>query len=308
MAGVLYQLGSFQFSLTNGSPENVSRTIAWSWPEQGRILRKPALQYLGPESTSINLSGVLYPGHTGKQATIDDIAEVANTGEPQQLSDGLGRVYGRFSILSLKEDRGVLMDTGAARRIAFTIELAEYGEDNPGERGSPLSASYSGAPSDLARQVASATTAFTGDASAFDLTSWIFGGTTAATTAGDAMAAGYSSNQLGAIAGVVQNDAALPGVLSSFGIGGLSSAQSGGWSSLGIDPAKILESVSAGTGATSMGLLLDPLKTAGGSALGAIGGSTLDSLTKILDQSSTLGVILDVDPVVTSSVRSLLGL
>ena len=35
----LYQLGSFQFNLPNGSPQNVDRNDAYRWEQQDRLLR-----------------------------------------------------------------------------------------------------------------------------------------------------------------------------------------------------------------------------------------------------------------------------
>ena len=52
------------------------------------------------------------------------------TGEPQLLTDGLGRVWGSWVILAINDQRSVLMDDGQPRKLGFDLTLREYGEDD----------------------------------------------------------------------------------------------------------------------------------------------------------------------------------
>ena len=50
-------------------------------------------------------------------------------GEPLQLVDGLGRVWGSWVIVEVGDTRSVLMDDGQPRRVGFEVKLKAYGED-----------------------------------------------------------------------------------------------------------------------------------------------------------------------------------
>lgn len=53
----------------------------------------------------------------------------AGRGEPLLLSEGTGRILGRWVIRQIEETRRELEADGAPRRIEFRLDLARYGED-----------------------------------------------------------------------------------------------------------------------------------------------------------------------------------
>ena len=73
MARPLFQLGSFQFDLPNGVPQTLDRTAEYRWEVQDRLLRDPAAQFMGPGSQQITLDGVLFPGFSGRQTTMETL-------------------------------------------------------------------------------------------------------------------------------------------------------------------------------------------------------------------------------------------
>ncbi|MEO1003565.1 MAG: phage tail protein [Cyanobacteria bacterium J06638_7] len=305
MAGTLYQIGSFQFNLTDGSPDELSRDMQWAWPQQGRILRKPALQFLGPGSDRITLNGVLYPGTTGNQGTIDTLRQLADSGEPQTLVDGLGRVYGRFAILNVRERRQVFLDTGAARRIEFELTLLEYGED--GSQARPSTARINN-PSLVEQLLGSVEdVSFDGEGSGFALTDWTrlpdFGD-----DLGSLQVAGFSSPQAALVGQVVGDPAQVRPSLDAFGAGGaLSGAQGDAWESIGVSPSGLLQAASSGLSPYATGISVDRLRTAGEGVINQVAGSAVNGVTSMLGASSTLGPLLSPDPGVASTVRGMLG-
>ena len=73
MARPLFQLGDFQFDLPNGVPQSLDRTAEFRWEQQDRLLRDPALQFMGPGAQEITLDGVLLPGLSGTQGTMETL-------------------------------------------------------------------------------------------------------------------------------------------------------------------------------------------------------------------------------------------
>lgn len=127
---VMMALGPFRFEVGQATYQSLAMRQSWRWPEQARIGREPALQYTGREPIEVTLSGTLYPSFDGGLAQVEQMRELADKGEPLQLVDGLGRVWGAWAIVEVGDTRSVLMDDGQPRRIAFELKLKSYGEDN----------------------------------------------------------------------------------------------------------------------------------------------------------------------------------
>ncbi|TGH28143.1 MAG: phage tail protein [Aphanocapsa feldmannii 277cI] len=166
MAGALFQLGRIQLSLTGGAPSELSYQAAYRWAPQNRIGRLPAMQFLGAGHQAITLKATLYPSQFGRQSTVDDLRALADSGDPQILSDALGRVYGPWCVKSVREDRQAFLANAAARQIAVKISLTAYGDDEPGDRASPLSTTISSVPASAVVAAADAVPPFAGPGSA----------------------------------------------------------------------------------------------------------------------------------------------
>jgi phage protein U len=304
MARPLFQLGSFQFDLPNGVPQSLDRTAEYRWELQDRLLRDPAAQFLGPGTQEITLDGVLFPGFSGRQSTMETLRELAAKGEPQMLTDGLGKVFGKWAIRRVQEGLGTFAPGGGARQITFNVGLVRYVEDNPGQAASPLSmnnaSSYAGAAATALAGVAP----LTGAGSAFKALDWATNPqfSVAATAAQNA---GFSLGQLASIAKSVANNDYVAAVLGAFGIAGLTIDQSNVWSALGIDAAGILSNMATGRGAPTTAVLLETLRPASYQTLqqlaGSIGGA--NGLRNLVRDAATISTVLDVDPHVTAAVR-----
>ena len=126
---VMLAMGPFRFEMGHATYQSLAMSQSWRWPEQARIGREPALQFTGREPAEIRLQGVLFPGFDAGLAQVEEMRELADRGEPLQLVDGLGRVWGSWVIVEVGDTRSVLMDDGQPRRVGFELKLKAYGED-----------------------------------------------------------------------------------------------------------------------------------------------------------------------------------
>lgn len=298
----LYQLGSFQFNLPNGSPQTVDRNDAYRWEQQDRLLREPANQWLGVGTREITLDGVLYPGFSGRQGTMQTLRDMAERGEPYMLNDGRGRVLGRWCIVSIREGRSVFVAGGDARQIDFSIRLVRYGEDNPGAKGSPLSVTA------LVKAAAAPTANFTAAGSAFNSLDWAQSFQWQGLTQQATQQAGFNLGQLSAIG----RTAPVPGsqvntTLQTFGLNGFTPQAAAGWGSLGVNAANLATTFTNGQGPAGIASVLGLARNAGAPALtsaGIVNPQHTSAINALLQQAATLGSILDVDPAITNAVRA----
>lgn len=129
MRNVLMALGPFRFEMARLAHDSLARRLELRWPAQERIGRPLALQYVGPGEERVTISGTLYPEVTGGANRLDDMRKTAQRGQALMLVSGLGRVFGRFAILSV-ETTGTFLDrAGEPRKIEFSLEIAAYGDD-----------------------------------------------------------------------------------------------------------------------------------------------------------------------------------
>jgi phage protein U len=307
MARPLFQLGDFQFDLPNGVPQTLDRTAEFRWEQQDRLLRDPALQFLGPGAQEITLDGVLLPGLSGTQGTMETLRTLAARGEPLMLTAGNGRVFGRWAIRQIREGQGTFAPGGAARQITFSLSLARYVEDNPGQASSPLALVNSSAPSTTLAQLSGGTGQFTAPGGAFEAVS-LNGLPSIAALPVSPQAAGIGVGQVAAIARAVTNRNYVGAALGAFGLAGLNPQQVTGWLGQGINAAQLVQQVAQGRGAPAMAVALDALRPAATSALQAIGGSgpAGDALGDLVRNAATITTILDVDPFTTAAVREAL--
>lgn len=313
MTKPLFQLGEFQFDLANGSPQTLDWQADYRWEEQGRLLRDPAQQFVGPGSQAITLDGILFPGFSGRQNTVEDLRALAREGKPLMLTDGLGKVYGRWAIKSLREGKGVFMDNGAARRIDFSIQLVFYGEDSPGEAASPFSIQPTGNLANLASQ-ATAGLNFTGAGSAFGAIDWSQATQWQGLTQ-QAAGAGFSLGQLGMIASTgaqiatqVASGNYVNAALGTFGLFGFNPAQATGWQALGVNAANLAQSHLNGAGPAGMALAVEAMANVGAPAMvdaGVLAPGNVTAVTRLLEAAATVTTLLTVDPKITDSLRPL---
>ena len=129
---VMLLLGDVPFELATTPYQRLRRHSVYTWPSQERVGRRPALQYTGQGADNITLAGTLYPEMTGGRGAVSRLRAAAQSGEPLDLVDGQGNVYGPWCIISVSDVAEVFFDDGTPRKIGFSLALSRYGEDEPG--------------------------------------------------------------------------------------------------------------------------------------------------------------------------------
>lgn len=138
MAMTMMALGEFRFALETAAYERLALSQSWRWPKLERITRDPALQFVGADTAEIALDGVIYPSFKGGLGQIERLRAMADEGRPLLLTDGLGRVWGKWAIEKIEDSRTHFTDDGQPRKIEFRLTLKAYGEDGPRVRWTPL--------------------------------------------------------------------------------------------------------------------------------------------------------------------------
>jgi uncharacterized protein len=126
---ILMGLGPFRFEAGRHAYEELERTVGGRWPAQERIGRRPALQFLGPAESEIEISATIFPHFSGGLEQVDAMGAAAEAGATLMLVSGAGRVFGRWVIKQLKDKQSYIDRDGTPRKVEVEITLARYGED-----------------------------------------------------------------------------------------------------------------------------------------------------------------------------------
>ena len=143
MIEIMMALGPFRFSVNTAAYQSLRRAAQYRWPAQERIGRAPARQFVGVGSETITLEGAIYPYadeplldqvinnqvSSGWNTQLDQLRELAALGEPQLLTDGRGKVWGKWCVESVDETQTVFFANGAPRKIEFNLSISSYGDE-----------------------------------------------------------------------------------------------------------------------------------------------------------------------------------
>lgn len=152
-------LGDFQFSLKTMTPNSITRTTEFNWPDADRIGDIPNLQNLGMSSDKIEIEGVFYPKlNAGTQYNSiekligDTVTKQVKSAAANFFGFGLedsfpgynslndlrnsklckiasnlindnGEILGKFVIMSVKETQSYFDKNGDAQKIEFSLVL-----------------------------------------------------------------------------------------------------------------------------------------------------------------------------------------
>ena len=130
MPSEMMSLGDFHFETGTAAYARLRQEAEYHWPGQSRIGGQTALQYVGEGERSMELDGVIYPLHSGGLGQMDALRGLASAGRPLLLTDGRGRVWGRWAIRRVTETQSVFFDNGVPRRIEFRLRISRYGESD----------------------------------------------------------------------------------------------------------------------------------------------------------------------------------
>ena len=125
----LMTLGQYVFGVDSAAYDELRRAAEYRWPEQERIGRPPARQWLGPGRETIELSGTIYPTARRAEAELDALRAEAGSGEPLRLTLGTGEILGLWAIERISSTGSFFLPGGAPRKAEFRLRLAYYGAD-----------------------------------------------------------------------------------------------------------------------------------------------------------------------------------
>ncbi len=126
----LMALGMFLFAMDTLPFEELQHKTDWRHARSARVGARDATQFVGVGDETINLSGAAYSELTDGRASLDQLRDMADTGDAFPLLDGAGTIYGNFVITALDRRHAYLMADGTPRRIDFAVDLLRV-DDTP---------------------------------------------------------------------------------------------------------------------------------------------------------------------------------
>ncbi len=120
---MLMALGMFIFDLPTLAHNELQRRASWRHTRSARVGARDATQYVGPGEETVSLSGAVYAEIADGRVSIDDLRDMAASGEAWPLLDGTGTLFGDYVIEAIDERHAHLMTGGRAQRIDFAIDL-----------------------------------------------------------------------------------------------------------------------------------------------------------------------------------------
>ncbi|MCX9039105.1 phage tail protein [Citrobacter portucalensis] len=121
-------LGMFVFTLKTVPYQELQFQKEWRHVSNGRVGKRPTLQFVGPDTDTITLSGVLLPEVTGGDISLLVLETMAEFGKAWPLIDGSGAIYGMYVITGLSRTKSEFFSDGKARRIEFSLSLKRVDE------------------------------------------------------------------------------------------------------------------------------------------------------------------------------------
>lgn len=125
---MMMTLGMFVFTLKTVPYQELQQQKEWRHASNNRVGKRPSLQFVGPDTDTITLSGVLMPAITGGSLSMLALETMAETGKGWPLIEGSGTIYGMYVISSMSRTKSEFFSDGAPRKVEFTITLKRVDE------------------------------------------------------------------------------------------------------------------------------------------------------------------------------------
>lgn len=126
----MMQLGSFRFAVYTAAYQELNRSTQYKWGAQEVYGGWDNLQFLGPGEDTQTLTGVIFPEFNGGTTQLNQLRQLAESGEPQLIITGTGKVLGYWAITQIDEGQTLFAAFGVPRRQEFTINLRKYSDDS----------------------------------------------------------------------------------------------------------------------------------------------------------------------------------
>lgn len=119
----LLSLGMFIFSTGLTAIDEIQRKTSYRYGTGNAVGVLPTLQYIGQDNDTMTLPGVLYPEITDLPIVLDELRDMAKTGQSYALLGGDGTYFGLWKITDIDEKRMHLLPDGTPRKIEFSLSL-----------------------------------------------------------------------------------------------------------------------------------------------------------------------------------------
>ena len=127
---MILSLGQFVFSVDTLTFNELQRSRSWSFANNDIAQGRPQYQFTGMGEETISIPFLIYQEHGfGNRQSVDDLAEMADTGAGYVLIDGSGYIYGVFAIDTIDDTRSYLTINGVPRKVDGTLKLTRV-DDN----------------------------------------------------------------------------------------------------------------------------------------------------------------------------------
>lgn len=127
---MILSLGQFVFSTDTLTFDELQRSRSWTFASNSIAQGRDQYQFTGVGEETISIPFLIYQEHGfGNRQSVDDLAEMADTGAGYVLIDGTGYIYGVFAIDSLDDTRSFLTINGVPRKVDGTLKLTRVDDD-----------------------------------------------------------------------------------------------------------------------------------------------------------------------------------
>lgn len=119
-------LGSLRFSVQESSYTRLSRQLEVTTAKLARAGAQVARQVLGEDET-LEIEGEVFLDWRGGPDRVQSFRDLARTHEPQTLTDGTGKVWGRYLVEHVGEQGEAFLENGVPLRQGFRLQLGLAG-------------------------------------------------------------------------------------------------------------------------------------------------------------------------------------
>lgn len=131
MAGpVIASLGDFAFEAHGFGLTGINRELKTPWATHKVPGGLDRLQWMGGDSETVKIQGVLFPHVFGGLETLEGIRQAALAGTPlhliQKLDATTGNVLSMFVVENVSDNQTFIAANGVAMRNAYTLSLRQF--------------------------------------------------------------------------------------------------------------------------------------------------------------------------------------
>lgn len=131
-------LGQFLFKTSTLAFQEIQRQRAWNYADNAIAFGRAKKQFMGAGEDTVTLPGLIYEEYGfGSRFALDEVANMADTGQGFVLMDGSGYLYGVYVINSIDETKSVLLDNGVPRKVDYTLKLSRTDDERIETQSAP---------------------------------------------------------------------------------------------------------------------------------------------------------------------------